>query len=358
MHIKFATDDAFHREVNQRVHRYLRYTGRRPRDVPRMYFKTATILFWTAASYAMLVFWAPNIWFAVLLGVSLAMAVTAIGFNIQHDGGHRGYSSSPMVNRWMARTLDLCGGSSFVWDHKHNSLHHTYANVDGHDDDIDVGWLGRLAPQQRRLFFHRVQHYYMWFLYAFLPLKWHLVDDFVHVAQGRIGSHRFARPRGMDLAVFIGGKVVFFALVLGLPSLFHPFWVVLLFYVGVSCFQGVVLSVTFQLAHVVEGTAFPTPEDATGRLPSHWAVHQVQTTANFAPDNPIVTWYVGGLNHQIEHHLFPRICHLHYPRLARIVERACRRHGLEYQCHPTVASGIASHFRWLRTMGRGTSAVA
>jgi linoleoyl-CoA desaturase len=333
------------------VERYFRWTGRSPRDVPRMYVKTAFVFAWLIASYVLLVFFADAWWSVAASTLSLALAVAAVGFNVQHDGGHRSYSRHQSVNRWMARSLDLLGASSFIWDHKHNTLHHTYANIEGHDDDIDVGIFGRLSPHQKRRFFHRLQHVYIWALYALLPLKWQLFDDFYNVARGKVGDHRFARPRGKDLLIFIGGKVVFFGLAIGLPMFFHPWWVVLLAYAIVSGIYGVVLSVVFQLAHVVEHAEFPEP-DESARVEACWAVHQVQTTVDFAPRNPIWTFYLGGLNYQIEHHLFPRVCHVHYPRIAQIVERCCKRHGIQYNVHRTFRSGVASHFRWLREMGR------
>jgi linoleoyl-CoA desaturase len=355
VNIKFGADDAFHRDLRARIDRYFRFTKRRPRDNPRMYAKTATILTWLVASYVFLVFLAGNWWLVLLGAVSLALAVAAVGFNIQHDGGHRAYSSHGWVNRWMARSLDLLGGSSFLWDYKHNKLHHTYANIEGHDDDIDVGLLGRLSPHQPRLLFHRLQHFYMWVLYAFLPLKWQLFDDFRDVARGKVGSYKVRRPRGKELVVFVGGKLLFFMLAFGVPMLLHSWWVVLLVYLLVTAIFGLILSVVFQLAHVVEEAQFPEPCPETDRIESHWAVHQVETTVDFAPRNPIVTWFVGGLNYQIEHHLFPRICHIHYPRIARIVKRACERHGIQYNVHPNVWSGIASHFMWLRRMGLPTT---
>jgi linoleoyl-CoA desaturase len=356
VHIKFAVDDAFHRDIRARVERYLRVTGQSPRDCPSMYTKMGIVFAWLIVSYVILVFLAGTWWLALPAALSVALAATAVGFNVQHDGGHRSFSRHAWVNRWMARSLDVVGASSYMWDHKHNTLHHTYANIEGHDDDIDVGFFGRLAPEQRRLFFHRLQHLYLWGLYALLPLKWHVYDDFSHLARGEIAGHRFARPRGKDLAVFLGGKLLFFGLALGLPSFFHPFWIVLLFYVGITGVQGIILSVVFQLAHVVEEAEFPMPDAVTQRMGSHWAVHQVETTVDFSPGNPVITWYVGGLNYQIEHHLFPRVSHVHYPRIARIVAQACRRHGIRYNVHPTLWQAIGSHFRWLREMGRPVAA--
>jgi len=354
--LKFAPDDAFYKDVRARVDRYFRRTGRSSRDCPEMYVKTALVFMWLVGSYVALVFLAPSWWLALLAAVSLAMAVASVGFNVQHDGGHRSFSKHRWINRWMARSLDLLGASSFVWDHKHNTLHHTYANISGHDDDIEVGLLGRLAPEQRRLWFHRIQHFYMWGLYSFLALKWQLVDDFVNVAIGRIGQYKFSRPHGRDLVVFIGGKVAFFTLVFGVPTLVHPFWHVVIGWVVVSGIYGTVISVVFQLAHVVKEAQFPTPEEPAHRMPDHWAVHQVKTTVDFAHGNRLLTWYVGGLNYQVEHHLFPRICHVHYPRIARIVAKACERHGIEYHVHRTFWTGMASHFLWLRQMGRPMAA--
>lgn len=350
--VRFGPDDSFHRLVKARVDRYFRRTGLAPRDCRRMYLKTALIMTWLVASYVLLVFVAANWWSAVLLAGSVGLAMSAVGFNIMHDGGHRAYSDRSWINKLAAMSIDLIGGSSFLWDHKHNTIHHTYPNIDGHDDDIDVGFLGRLAPNQKRLFFHRFQHIYLWPLYGLLAIKWHLVDDFAMMIRGRIGVHKFARPRGWDLAIFIGGKLLFFSLAFGIPMLLHPWWVVLLMYGLASLVLGIVMSVVFQLAHVVEEAHFPVPEPGTGRLDSHWAEHQVRTTVDFARDSRVLTWFLGGLNFQIEHHLFPRVSHIHYPRLSRLVKQACRRCDLPYHEHPTFLAGVANHYRWLRQMGR------
>ena len=119
--------------------------------------------------------------------------------------------------------------------------------------------------------------------------------------------------------------MVFIAWAFGVPLLFHPWWVVLLFYATTSLVLGTTLAVVFMLAHCVEEAEFPELPPETVRLPRPWAVHQVQTTVDFARGNRLLTWYVGGLNFQIEHHLFPHICHVHYPRIAEIVRGDVRR---------------------------------
>jgi linoleoyl-CoA desaturase len=316
-----------------------------------MYLKGAIIFGWLVLSYALLVFLAGTWWLALASAISLGLAMAAVGFNIQHDAGHQAYSRRKWINKLLALTLDLLGGSSFVWAKKHNSVHHCFVNISGHDDDIDIGFFGRLTPHQKRLKFHRFQHFYLWFLYGLLPTKWQVYDDFRDVARGRIGEHRFRRPRGWDLATLLGGKIVFFSLALAIPLLVHPLWAVLLFYALASFVQGVTMSVVFQLAHCVEEADFPLPRPDAGRMESPWAVHQVETTVDFARGNRFLSWIIGGLNFQIEHHLFPRISHVHYPALAPLVEETCREFGVRYIAHQTFRASVASHYRWLRRMG-------
>jgi linoleoyl-CoA desaturase len=354
--LKFQSGDPFMRELKKRIDAYFETTGQRRRDCPSMYFKTATILAWFFGAYFLLLF-AVHVWWLVApLAIIMGMAVAAIGFNIQHDAGHKAYSDRQWVNKVMALTLDLMGGSSYIWDWKHNSIHHTYTNIAGHDDDINVGIFGRLAPEQPRLFFHRFQSVYMWFLYGLLAIKWHLFDDFHNIAIGRIGGHKIPRPHGKDLVIFIAGKVVFFSLAFVIPMLLHPWWAVIGVYTLAAFVSGVVLSIVFQLAHCVEDAAFPSTvpnEPGPGvHVENAWAVHQVQTTVDFARRNPVLCWFLGGLNFQIEHHLFHKICHVHYPALSKVVEDVCNEFGVRYNAHRTLWSAVGSHFRWLVQMGR------
>jgi linoleoyl-CoA desaturase len=317
-----------------------------------MYVKTSIFLAGLAASYVLLVFlartWAQGMLAAVLLGLFAA----GIGLNVQHDGGHRAYSSYPWINRLMAMMLELIGGSSYLWRWKHGVFHHTYVNVAGHDTDIDFGCLARLAPHQRRFAFHRWQHLYLWPLYGFLTIKWQCLDDFRKLLQGRIKQHRVPRPTGWELLIFIVGKALFFALAFGIPMQFHPVGVVLCYYVVSGLVTGFLLSVVFQVAHCVEEAEFPAPPVSTGSLDHAWAVHQAATSVDFCRDSRLVAWLLGGLNFQIEHHLFPRVSHVHYPAMSRLVEQTCREHGVRYRVHGSFWAGIGSHFRWLRRMGK------
>lgn len=304
------------------------------------------------ASYVLLVFWAASWFSAVPLIVMLALGVAGIGFDIQHDGGHGSYSRSSAVNHLAARCLDLVGASSYVWRWKHNRFHHQYTNVDGVDSDIDVAPFLRLAPTQRLRAAHRFQHWYAWFLYCLLLVKWHLYDDFRDLVLGRIGSQVMPRPRGRDAWMFWGGKALFFGWAFGLPLLRHSLVGVLASYLLCAAIVGLLLSTVFQLAHCVESSSFtgaPAPGDS---LPETWAEHQLASSVDFAQENRWVTWALGGLNYQKEHHLFTYVSHVHYPALAPIVRELCRERRITYLAHPTVWQALVSHARWLRRMGR------
>jgi linoleoyl-CoA desaturase len=349
--VRFAKGDAFYKELKRRVDAYFTDTGKDPRDAWQMYLKTAIVIAWFVGAYLLLVFVAQNWWQGVLASLTLGLGMAAIGFNIQHDGGHRAYSRFNLINKMMAMTIDLLGGSSYVWNIKHNSIHHTYANITGHDDDIDVGILARLSPHQKRLPFHRLQHFYMWPLYGLIAVKWQLFDDFFNVAIGKIGNHKLARPKGWDLVLFLFGKAFFYTIAFVIPLMFHKWYIALGFYGLVNLFNGVVLSTVFQLAHCVEEAQFPMPDEATNAMETHWAVHQIETTVDFARRSKVLTWLLGGLNYQVEHHLFHKICHVHYPALSKVVEETCREYEIKYNEHKTFMAGVISHFRWLKRMG-------
>ncbi|EAU67696.1 linoleoyl-CoA desaturase (Delta(6)-desaturase) [Stigmatella aurantiaca DW4/3-1] len=331
---------------------YLEGRGRSPRDLPGMYAKTGAILGWFAASYVWLVFGATGVWGAAAGCVSLGLAMAGIGFSIMHDANHGSYSDRRFINRLMGWTLDVVGGSSYVWSWKHNIFHHSHPNVAGLDEDIDIQPLCRIAPGQRSYAAHRFQHLYIWLLYGLLPLKWHFIDDFRNLVSGRIGHQKMPRPSAWKLTGVLAGKLLFFGWALGIPLLVHSAWQVALGYAVTSLVLGVTLSTVFQLAHCVEEAEFREVPEGNHTFPRDWAEHQVETTVDFARGNPLVSWYLGGLNFQVEHHLFPRVSHLHYPALSRIVERTCQEHGIRYRSQQSVGAALKSHVRWLKRMGR------
>jgi len=317
--------------------------------------KTAILLAGFAVAYWLLVFVAQVWWQGLLLAILLGLSAAGIGFSIQHDGGHQAYSNHPWVNKLMAMTLELIGGSSYLWRWKHVVFHHTYVNITGHDTDIDLGILARLTPHQKWRAYHRWQHFYLWPLYGLLAIKWQLVDDLRKLISGRISNQPFPRPKGRELEIFVAGKATFLTLAFGIPLLFHSVGVVLFYYGVAGLVAGIVLSVVFQAAHCVEEAEFPLPREDTGRIEDAWAIHQAETTVDFARSSRVLAWLVGGLNFQIEHHLFPRISHVNYPAISRLVEETCRDFGVKYAEHRSFRAGMASHFRWLRRMGLPTA---
>ena len=218
------------------------------------------------------------------------------------------------------------------------------------DDDIDTAGLIRMSPEQPFQAHHRLQHIYSWFLYALIVPKWVFFDDYAAVVRGHIGGAQVKVPKGSDLTVFVGGKLFAYTMALVIPMFFHPVHYVIGFYFLVNAAAGVTLATVFQLAHAIEGTAFPVPEG--DQIDTPFSKHQLATTANFAPNSKFVTWYVGGLNFQIEHHLFPKICHAHYPELAPIIKKRAEEAGSPHLTYETLWGAISAHYRHLRKLGR------
>lgn len=307
---------------------------------------------WAIASWVLLVFWASSLWVGGLLAVSLGLAVAGIGFNLTHDANHGSYSPSSRVNRIMRWSIDGIGGSSYVWRVKHNVIHHTYTNISGADSDIGQLPFLRLAPDQPRYWYHRGQHIYIWPLYGLFAVKWQLFGDITQLSIGNIEGTPLPWPRGRELVGFWVGKAAFVAWAIVIPLLVRPVWEVVAGFAVASFVMAFVLAVTFQLAHCLEEAEFSSIEEMQQTGSTEWTRHQLASTVDFAPSSRVLTWYLGGLNFQIEHHLFSRVCHVHYPTLAPRVREVCERHGVEYQVHASVWSALASHTRWLRRMGQ------
>ncbi len=350
--IRLIRRSALQQALEARAEAWFAETGRSPRGGARLARKTAFILGWFAASYALVLSGAGG-WPGLVLGaISLGLATAGIGFDIMHDGGHKAVANSKLVNRAMHFTLDLVGGSSYIWSQKHNVMHHTYPNVVGADDDIDVAGLARMAPQQPHHAAHRWQHLYMWPLYGMISIKWHWYDDFVQLARGKLLEHRFPRPRGSEIALLVAGKIIFFAWAVVTPLLVLGWARFLTYYFLSQCVLGVTLAVVFQLAHCVEDAEFTALPPDGPPVELDYARLQLDSTVDFARGNRFVTWYVGGLNYQVVHHLFPRVSHVHYPDLSPIVAEVCAEFGVRYRTVDSVRAAIGSHYRWLRRMGR------
>jgi linoleoyl-CoA desaturase len=345
--VTFSAHGSFHAELKHRAEEYFEGSGRSRHGGLRFGAKSGVLLAWLVASYLLLMLAPLAAWVAALLAASLGLAMAGVGFSIMHDANHGGASSSPRVNGALSLVFDLMGASSYLWRQKHNVMHHTYTNLAALDPDLEVGSpMLRLAPWQPRAWYHRYQHLYVWMLYGLLPVKWWFVSDARELVSGRICGHRIPRPRGRALVLTLAGKAIFFTWAFLLPVLVHPTWALVPLWAIATFTLGLVSGGVFQLAHCVREADFVEAAAA----PGDFAEHQVATTVDFARGNPVLDFYLGGLNYQVVHHLFPRVCHLHYPALSAIVEQTCAKHGIRYRTNPGLFSALSSNVRWLRRM--------
>jgi linoleoyl-CoA desaturase len=343
---EFASPAVVKLALEQRVRSFM--GSNRTTDSIEMYVKSVALLVAAAASYYFLIFAADSLWSAIASATILALALVGIGFNIQHDGNHGGFSRFPWVNRITGFTLDLIGASSYYWRQKHNINHHTYTNIDGEDDDIHLGWFARVCEDHQWYWFHRYQQYYLWFLYSFVHLRY-VYSDWVCLYTGQMNGRAVKRPQGAQLAALIGGKAIYLGLAFVLPMTRHHWPTVVLTFLAISMLMGIIFSVVFQLAHLVDTVGHPAEKD--GHQHAEWMVHQIQTTSDFATGSRFLSVALGGLNFQREHHLFPKISHVHYPALAEVVKQVCDEHRVPYAETPKLTDALRSHYRFLKQMG-------
>jgi linoleoyl-CoA desaturase len=351
--IKFSGNDtSFYKDLKTRVHAYFEERKISTHGDRRNLVKSIILLTAFLGTYLVLAFHlVPGAW-ALLLCVFLGITTALIGFNIMHDGAHGSLSKNPRVNRLAALTLNMLGASAFLWNIKHNVIHHTFTNVDHVDDDILNEPFFRMTESQKRRAMHKFQHVYFPFAYGLMYMFWIFVLDFKKYFTRRIADHDNIKISFKDHFGFWLTKVLYFTFYVAIPLNFYSLPVFLLGYATFAITTGLITSVVFQLAHTVEDTNFYVPPADSKPIESDWATHQVRTTANFATGSKLVTWLTGGLNHQVEHHLFPKISHVHYPELSVIVKETCKKHGLPYHEQPSFAKAVASHVRFLYRLGR------
>ncbi len=348
--VRFTGGSPFLADVRQRVDAHFERSGLATTADGAMRRKTVV---WLGLAVSLFVVAAGALVpfpFSLLVWSALGFVLAGIGFNIGHDAIHGSYSKTPWVNRVLARTFDVMGASADTWEVSHNQVHHSFTNIKGLDADLEPGPFMRFYPQATPpAFVHRFQHLYAWLLYGLTGVVWVFKKDFAQLRSQE-------RSRKVALKV-IAGKLAHFGIFLGVPLLLGaPLWVALVSYVVMLATAGVTLAVVFQLAHVVEGVSFPEAP-ADGVMDTPWAENEMHTTANFGR-TALTTFITGGLDHQIEHHLFPRICHIHYPAIAPIVEACARDHGLPYTHSGSFLQALSSHARLLKRLGAGEDVCA
>lgn len=344
--------DSFHAELKKRINDYFQEEGISTTGNYKLYIKAIILTGGLLLLYTHLVFFTPVAWLGILECIILGGLTAGIGFNVVHDGSHGSFSKKKKLNEMAGLCLNVLGANEFMWNTKHNVIHHAYTNIDGIDDDLDAGPLLRLCETQKLRKFHRYQHFYFWAAYSMLFFFWVFFSDYQKYFTKKVGAMPLKKMKTSDHISFWGFKashILFFAVIPIFTVGFLPWLIGFLVY-GVVV--GFVMSIVFQLAHTVRETHFPVAVQPTNKMEDEWAVHQLKTTANFATNNKLVTWFSGGLNFQVEHHLFPKISHVHYPALSKIVAQACLDFGIPYHNIPKMRMAVASHVSHLKQLSR------
>lgn len=344
----------FFSTLRSRIDQYFQENDLRPTGNWKLYHKTLVLAALGISTYVIWVFFNPgSLWIDLLLTFLMGVSFAGIGFNVMHDGAHGSYSRKSWVNNLMAYSLNVLGGNAHYWHEKHNVAHHSFTNINGVDEDIDAAPMMRMNTGQPRKWFHRFQHIYVWPLYSFAYLAWIFYQDFAKYFSGKIAVRDMKEQlHGWGHVGFWGSKIAYISLFIVLPIYMLGWPVALGGYFCLSLTTGIFITTVFQMAHVVENMDFITGTEDLTTVPSDWASHQVQTTSNFATKNRFWAWMLGGLNFQVEHHLFPKISHIHYPKLNEIVKKTCEEFQVRYQEFPTFLAAIRSHIAHLKAVGQ------
>lgn len=289
--------------------------------------------------------------FACFVIAGLGMA--GVGMGVMHDANHGAYSRIPLVNKIVGYTLNLVGASATVWKIQHNVLHHSYTNIDEHDDDINAPFFLRFSPSAAKNALHKYQHLYAWVFYSLSTISWVTTKDFVRLTRyHKMGLVKGKNAYRNNIIKLIAWKIGYFIVALGLPLMFAPFSVgsIILAYLLMHAVTGFVITMVFQTAHIVPEVKFPVANEE-GIVEGERMLHQLATTCNFAPNSRVLEWFIGGLNYQVEHHLFPDICHVHYREISKIVKVTAEEFNVPYYSKPNFFGAIYDHFKMLYLLG-------
>jgi linoleoyl-CoA desaturase len=349
--IKFPNKSAsaFRQALKKRVDAYFKERGLSKHANGSMILKTILIFGLTFGAYGLIMTNWFTPWQMLGLAVLMGIGVAGCGFCISHDALHGAYSSNKRLNGLLGLSFDLLGASGYLWKITHNVIHHTYTNIQGIDEDLEVSPLLRLSPASEHRSIHKYQHLYGFAAYSFSTLFWVFAKDYKYLLKRDLGPYQNIKHPTSEIVKLIGMKIVYYIYMIIIPLLVLnvAWWQFGIGFLVMHLTAGTILGVVFQLAHVVEGPEHFTLQGQDS-MEDAWVVHEMKTTSNFARDNRLVNWYVGGLNFQIEHHLFPNICSIHYPAISPIVEEVATEHGIPYHRHNTLGEAIGSHYNMLK----------
>jgi linoleoyl-CoA desaturase len=344
----------FKKTLNKRVNEYFSSKGLSKHYNRAMILKTVIMLSLYISPFVLILSGLFPIWTVFLLYIIMGIGVSGVGMSVMHDGNHAGYSKNQKVNRLMGLTMNMVGADAYNWKIKHNKLHHVFTNIYGKDEDIESRVILRFAYAAPLKKYHRYQYLYAWFFYSLMTISMVFGDIFKRIRYRKQGITNISKSKFRESMLWlIFSKKIYFIAMLGLPLLLtnYPWWVVVAGFFIMHLTAGTILSLVFQMAHVVEGPEQPAP-DNNGNIDTSLIVHQLRSTSNFSRSNKILSWFVGGLNFQIEHHLFPRICHVHYPAISKIVEETTREFELPYHEYDGFWDALRSHINTLKKLGK------
>ena len=355
--IKFSKVDKakFFRTLNKRVNTYFKENNIKRTGNWKLYGKTIFMFALFLVPFAVILIFPMPYWAMLLLTVLIGTGMAGVGMNVMHDANHESFSSKNWVNKLMGSSMYLISGNVYNWKVQHNVLHHTYTNIKDHDEDIDAGRIIRFSKHSEWLPIHRFQKYYSPFIYGLLTINWAITTDFKQMhryLKKKLSYGKFPNPK-VEWTKLLISKIAYYALwvVLPLAVIDIAWWKVILAFLLMHYTAGIILSFVFQLAHIVPDVDTPMP-DVEGNMKNTWAIHQLYTTSNFAPKNSIINFFTGGLNHQVEHHIFPHICHIHYDKIAEIVKNTTKEFNLPYYEYKTMSRALIEHFRHIGELGK------
>ena len=354
--LRFSRKDPkqFFKTLNQRVNKYFKEKKVHKTGNWKLYLKTVVMFSLFITPYVLMIVLNISLWYKLLLAIIMGVGLAGVGMNVMHDGNHGSFSKYPLINKIMGSSIYFLAGNVFNWKIKHNVLHHTFTNIHGHDEDLEAGRIIRFSRHAEWMPHHKFQHLYSILLYGLLTINWAIFADFQQMKRymkRKLSYANSKRPSLQWLGLFIT-KVMYWSVWIIIPMILinEPWWSVLIGFVVMHYIAGLILSLVFQLAHIMEDAQMPMPE-SSGTMKNTWAIHQLLTTVNFSNKNRFINWFTGGLNHQIEHHIFPHISHVHYTKISEIVKKTAQEFNLPYNEYKTTRSAILSHFRFLKQMG-------
>jgi linoleoyl-CoA desaturase len=348
-------NEEFYKVLRERVNDYFKSNKISRYANGKMILKTIILLALYLVPFVLLLTVANSIWMELVLWTVMGFGMAGVGLSVMHDANHGSYSQKESVNKLVGYVLFILGGSDVNWRIQHNILHHTYTNVAGMDEDINPGEVLRFSPHAKRHKIHRYQHYYAWFFYGLMTLLWFITKDYRQALRykkyGLIETQKLSFARHMTTIII--SKIIYGLIFIGLPIYLtsSPWWITIVGFMIMQFIAGLILAMIFQPAHVVPTSEYSEP-DVSGNIEADWAINQMYNTANFAPKAKLLNWYVGGLNYQVEHHLFPNICHIHYSKIAPIVEQTAKEFNVPYHSYDTFIGALTAHTKMLRDLGR------